>query len=59
MNTLDIYFEKGIEKGIEQGKEEIVQNLIKTGKFTLPEIGNLTGVPEAFVKKVNASIKRE
>jgi hypothetical protein len=55
MNTLDIYFEKGIEKG----KEQIVQNLINTGKFTVPEIANLAGVPETFVKKVRSSMNKK
>lgn len=55
MNTLDIYFERGVEKG----KEQIVQNLINTGKFTMPEIANLAGVPEAFVKKVNILMKKK
>ncbi len=59
MNTLDIYFEKGIEQGIEKAKEQIVQNLINTGKFTIPEIANLAGVPEAFVKKVNILMKKK
>ena len=67
MNTLDIYFEKGIEKGIEKGREEgreegkklIVQNLINTGKFTVPEIANLAGVPETFVKKVHTLLKKK
>jgi len=75
MNTLDIYIEKGrkegfekgkiegIEKGkiegIEKGKEQIVQNLINTGKFTVPEIANLAGVPETFVKKVRSYINKK
>jgi predicted transposase/invertase (TIGR01784 family) len=75
MNTLDIYiekgrkegFEKGIEKGIEKGriegiekgKEQIVQNLITIGKFTVPEIANLAGVPETFVRKVRSSINKK
>jgi phage portal protein BeeE len=59
MNTLEIYFERGVEKGIEKGKEQIVQNLINTGKFTLPEIANLAGVPESFVKKVHTPMKKK
>jgi hypothetical protein len=59
MNTLDIYIEKGRKEGIEKGKEQIVQNLISTGKFTVQEIANLGGVPEAFVKKVRSSMNKK
>jgi predicted transposase/invertase (TIGR01784 family) len=64
-------FEKGIEKGIEKGriegrvegiekgKEQIVQNLINTAKFTVSEIANLAGVPEAFVKRVRSSMSKK
>jgi hypothetical protein len=58
MNTLDIYIEKGRKEGFEKGKEQIVQNLINTGKFTMSEIANLAGVPEAFVKKVRSLMNK-
>lgn len=55
MNTLDIYFEKGIEIG----KAQIVQNLINADGFTVSEIANLAGVSESFVRKVRASDKKK
>lgn len=67
MNTLDVFYERGIEKGIErgiekgreEGKEEIVRNLIASNQFTLQQISNLAGVPESFVNKVQSSMKSE
>lgn len=52
-------FEKGIEQGIEQGKEQVVKNLLVTGKFTIAEIANFAGVPESFVKKIRAAVRKK
>lgn len=48
--------EKGIEKGIKKGQEiaeaKFVRYLLTTGKHSDTEIAALTGVSEAFVKRV-------
>ncbi|MGC4232699.1 MAG: hypothetical protein QM594_06945 [Niabella sp.] len=57
MNTLDIYIEKGREEGIEKGKEQVVKNLLAAGKFSIAEIAGFAGVSEAFVKKIQTTLK--
>lgn len=53
MNSLDFYIEKGIEKG----KEQVVKNLLASGKFSIAEIAGFAGVTEAFVKKIQTTLK--
>lgn len=49
--------EEGREEGIEQKNHEFVKNLLAAKKFTVPEIANLAGVTEAFVRKIKKQIK--
>lgn len=69
MNSLEIYYERGIKEGLEKGlerglergrieKEEgVVRNLLATGQFTISQIANYASVSESFVRKVKALLK--
>jgi len=75
MNTLDVFYEKGMKKGMEvgivkgiekgreegreEGRESIVKNLINSGQFTLSEIASFAGVPVSFVKKLQSAAKKK
>lgn len=52
MDIEEFLLDRAKKQGIEQGKTDVVKNLLAAGKFSIPEIANLAGVTEAFVKKV-------
>ena len=48
-------YKKGIEKGIEQGVEKersILARKLKERKMSLAEISEITGLPQAEIKKL-------
>jgi predicted transposase/invertase (TIGR01784 family) len=71
MNTLDIYFEKGIEKGIEKGRKEgfekgkeeksfeVVESLIAQLDLDDFQIAKIAKVPVGFVKKVRNTLRKK
>jgi hypothetical protein len=50
--------EEGIEKGLEQGKTTFVKNLLLNTDFGIAKIAALADTDEAFVKAVQAEIKK-
>lgn len=55
----DPFFIKGKVEGKAEGKGEVVRNLLQTGRFTRSEIVALANVEEAFVRKIEASLREE
>lgn len=65
MNTLEIYYEKGMEAGLEVGlekgrmkeKESVILKMLQSGKFSDAEIASYSGASLSFVKKTRSSLK--
>jgi len=51
--------EKCIQKGVEQKNHEFVKNLLSNTDFETAKIASLANVTEAFVKEVQATLKRK
>jgi hypothetical protein len=51
--------EEGFEKGIEKGKQEVIENLITAFALSDKQAARIAGVPEAFAKRVRASLKKK
>ncbi|MBX3257234.1 MAG: hypothetical protein KF862_24080 [Chitinophagaceae bacterium] len=56
---IEIGMEKGIEKGMEKGKQEVIENLITELGLSNKQAARIARVPEAFVKKIRASLKKK
>ncbi|MBX3257408.1 MAG: hypothetical protein KF862_25005, partial [Chitinophagaceae bacterium] len=51
--------EEGIEIGMEKGKQEVIENLITELGLPDKQAARIARVPEAFVKKIRASLKKK
>jgi len=55
-------YEKGIEQGIERGENKLLAKMIASGKLTLEEISEVTGMELKAVKQIaeynNTRIKK-
>lgn len=63
-NYIDAYvigfkegFKEWFKEGVNLGKEEIIENLLKTGNYTISELACLTDVSQTFVSRVENAMQ--